>query len=237
MNRNSLIKYILTYIFVFLLSLAVTSTSWAINKFAFITFDETLFQLTTPIKSAESSIITTYLTDSFLVALLVSIVIFVIIVFITKKLKKKHSSKKINTITVTILVIIAIIIIYVCLDKIGFVKYTKNQFRESNFIKENYVDPNKVKVTFPEQKRNLIYIYVESLESTYFSKDLGGESKDNLLKPITGITKNNINFSDTNKFGGAMTITGTTWNTGAMIAQTAGLPLKLNSFKVNTEES
>ncbi|MBQ6497224.1 MAG: LTA synthase family protein [Bacilli bacterium] len=237
MNRNSLIKYILTYIFVFLLSLAVTSTSWAINKFAFITFDETLFQLTTPIKSAESSIITTYLTDSFLVALLVSIVIFVIIVFITKKLKKKHSSKKINTITVTILVIIATIIIYVCLDKIGFVKYTKNQFRESNFIKENYVDPNKVKVTFPEQKRNLIYIYVESLESTYFSKDLGGESKDNLLKPITDITKNNINFSDTNKFGGAMTITGTTWTTGAMIAQTAGLPLKLNSFKVNTEES
>ena len=237
MKGSSIIKYILTYIFVFLLCLSVTSTSWAINKFAFISFDETLFQLTTPIKSAESSIITTYLTDSFCVALVVSILAFALIIFITKILKKKHSSEKINKIAATILVIIGFVIIYMCLDKIGFVIYVRNQFRESNFIKENYVDPKEVKITFPEEKRNLIYIYVESLESTYFSKELGGESKDNLLKPITKITKDNINFSDTTKFGGAMTITGTTWTTGAMIAHTSGLPLKLNSFKVNTEES
>ena len=237
MNRIKLIKYILVYIFVFLLCLAVTSTSWAVNKFAFISFDETLFQLTTPIKSAESSIITTYLTDSFCIALLVSIIIFNVLLYVTKILKKKHSSKKINTIAMTILSIIAVIIIYCCLDKIGFVKYARDQLRESSFIKDNYVDPSKVKMTFPEQKRNLIYIYVESLESTYFSKELGGESKDNLLKPITDISKNNINFSDTNKFGGAMTITGTTWTTGAMIAQTSGLPLKLNTLRINTERS
>ena len=159
------------------------------------------------------------------------------IIFITKKVKNKHNSKKINTITVTILLIIATIIIYVCLDKIGFIKYTKNQFRESNFIKENYTNPKKVDITFPEKKRNLVYIYVESLESTYFSKELGGETQSNLLEPITKITKDNISFSDTNKFGGALTVTGTTWTTGAMIAQTSGLPLKLNSFNVNTEKA
>ncbi|MBR2679045.1 MAG: LTA synthase family protein [Bacilli bacterium] len=237
MKKSGIIKYILLYIFVFLLSLSVTSTSWAINKFAFLSFDETLFQLTTPIKSAESSIITTYLTDSFCIALLASIIIYIMIIFITKKVKNKHNSKKINTITVTILLIIATIIIYVCLDKIGFIKYTKNQFRESNFIKENYTNPKKVDITFPEKKRNLVYIYVESLESTYFSKELGGETQSNLLEPITKITKDNISFSDTNKFGGALTVTGTTWTTGAMIAQTSGLPLKLNSFNVNTEKA
>ena len=88
MKKSGIIKYILLYIFVFLLSLSVTSTSWAINKFAFLSFDETLFQLTTPIKSAESSIITTYLTDSFCIALLDSIIIYIMIIFITKKVKK-----------------------------------------------------------------------------------------------------------------------------------------------------
>lgn len=36
------------------------------------------------------------------------------------------------------------------------------------------MDPALVPVTFPEQKRNLVYIFMESMESTYASTDVGG---------------------------------------------------------------
>ena len=40
----------------------------------------------------------------------------------------------------------------------------------STFIDDNYVDPSSVNITFPEQKRNLIYIFLESMEMTYADK-------------------------------------------------------------------
>ena len=237
MEKGNLIKDIFLYIVIFLLSLAAFTTRWAVHKFAFLSFDETLFQLTTPIKSAESSILTDFLVKSFCVSLVFSIIIFIILIVVARKLKEKHNSQKIDLLVVILIFVSSIIIIYLCLVKIGFVKYVEDQLSESKFIEENYVDPSSVKITFPEKKKNLIYIYVESLESTYFSKDLGGAGEDNLLEPITKITKENTNFSDTKKFGGARTITGTTWTTGAMISQTSGLPLKFDTFHISTEES
>lgn len=41
-------------------------------------------------------------------------------------------------------------------------------------VEDNYVDPDRVNITFPEQKRNLIYLYLESMESTYADKSSGG---------------------------------------------------------------
>ena len=219
-------KYAGLYLLVFFLSLAITSTRWAINKFAFLSFDETLFQLTSPMKSAESSIITSYLSKGLLLGFIISIIVFIIIIF-----SYKYLLNKIKPIYLKILLaVVSIVIVYTCLYKIDFVNYVKNYCRESNFIEENYVNPKDVEIEFPEQKRNLIYIYAESLESTYFSKELGGETDYNLLEPLTDLTKNNINFSDTNKFGGALTVPGTTWTTGAMVAQSAGIPLKFKGL-------
>ena len=38
---------------------------------------------------------------------------------------------------------------------------------QSDFIEEHYVDPNGVRLSFPEEKQNLIYILLESMEGTY----------------------------------------------------------------------
>lgn len=222
-------KYIGLYLLVFFLSLAITSTRWAVNKFAFLSFDETLFQLTSPIKSAETSIITSYLTKGLLLGFVVSILVYIIALLSYKYLLNKIKPRYLKI----FLLVISIVIVYTCLYKIDFVNYVNNYFKESSFIKDNYVNPKDVDIKFPENKRNLIYIYVESLESTYFSKELGGETNSNLLEPITDITMNNINFSDTNKFGGALTIPGTTWTTGAMISQTAGIPLKFKGLETH----
>ena len=59
--KRHYIKSILLFILVFLLCLALFSTYWALDTFNFYSFDEVLFQLTTPIKSASSSILESYL--------------------------------------------------------------------------------------------------------------------------------------------------------------------------------
>lgn len=52
--------------------------------------------------------------------------------------------------------------------------YLKGQSTYSTFIDDNYVEPSSVNITFPEQKRNLIYIFLESMEMTYADQEDGG---------------------------------------------------------------
>ena len=66
------------------------------------------------------------------------------------------------------------------------------------------------------------------METTYYSKKDGGLSEGDLIPEISKLAKENLNFSDSDKIGGAHTLYGTTWTVGAMTAQTAGLPLKLS---------
>lgn len=101
-------------------------------------------------------------------------------------------------------------------------------FIDSELLDEVYVAPEDTKITFPEQKRNLIHIYLESLENSYLSKDLGGYMDENLMPELTELTQQEgIVFSDTdNFFGGPMKGTGTQWSIASMVNQTTGLPMK-----------
>ena len=229
MTIKSIFKYIFGYLGVLLVTLSCVSTIWAFNTFAFVSIDETIFQITTPIGNASSNIKNSLLFNNFFVAFIISIIIFIILVIIYRHIIYKKGF-------FISLITLSIILLLFCLYKIGFFSYLYNTYNYSSFIEDNYVNPKEVKVTFPEEKRNIIYIYVESLESTYFSKDLGGGSKYNYLEPLNELTKDNINFSDTEKYGGTTMVPGTTWTTGATVAQTTGLPLKVK-FDFNNKNS
>ena len=220
MNKK-MIHHILIYLWIFLLTLAICSTRWALDTYAFLSFDETLFTLTTPIKSAESSILNSYYVNGLLSSFLLSISFYILFdsIFLCFKKKKYIMIGSI---------IVSIIILCFCLDKITFTEYFKNQIVSSSFIEDYYIDPKNVSLTFPDKKRNLIYIYVESFESSFFSDELGGAGGNNYLAAITDLTLNHVSFSDTEKFGGAISVPGTTWTSAAMVAHSSGLPLKVN---------
>ena len=61
-----------------------------------------------------------------------------------------------------------------------------------------------------------------------YQKEDGGMSNDDLIPEISKLAKENICFTDNTPLGGADTLYGTTWTVGAMVAQTAGLPLKIS---------
>ncbi len=99
---------------------------------------------------------------------------------------------------------------------------------ESDFIADNYADPRTTKIVFPKQKRNIIHIYLESMENSYLSRDLGGYMEENLIPELTKLAYEGDVFSNTErKFGGPLQGTGTQWSVASMVNMMTGLPMKV----------
>jgi phosphoglycerol transferase len=90
-----------------------------------------------------------------------------------------------------------------------------------------YINPDKIKFKFPEKKRNLIIIFLESMESSYLSKKEGGLFDENLIPELTQLAKENINFSNSNNIGGSLQIKGVGWTIGALVGYLSGIPLSI----------
>ena len=118
--------------------------------------------------------------------------------------------------------------------KLGFISYIRSYIAATtnsgeDFIGENYVDPKDAELTFPEKKRNLIYIYLESVEMTFTDKESGGYFDDNYIPELTELAREGEDFSGKNDtLEGGVSLSGTNWTMGAMFAQTSGLPLQVS---------
>ncbi len=116
-------------------------------------------------------------------------------------------------------------------SKLNVSDYLQNSGKESTWIEDNYVDPAKVKMTFPDKKRNLIYLYLESMEVSYSDEEHGGIFDVNYIPNLTKMAQDQVglDFSgpDAQKLNGASSWKYTTWTMGGMFAATSGLPLKI----------
>lgn len=108
------------------------------------------------------------------------------------------------------------------LNFVSLLSYYSGNVRYSSFYEENYVNPEKVSVVFPEKKKNLVLIFLESMETSY----INGFDK-NLLPYLSKAASENLNFSDTEEIGGAFPVEGTQWTIAGLVAQTCGLPLRM----------
>lgn len=116
------------------------------------------------------------------------------------------------------------------------INYVYNEFdlekyldpnRKTNFFEVYYTDSKNIKLTAPKEKRNLIYIYAESLETSLFSSKNGGNFNESVIPNLEMLAKDNINFSTNRKLGGAYSGFGSGWTVAAMVASTSGVPLKV----------
>ncbi len=103
------------------------------------------------------------------------------------------------------------------------IEYVQLRMSPSNLYEENYVDPLDVSIT--GEGKNLIYIYLESMETVYADTASGGAQPDvNYIPGLTELANANISFSSSDKLGGFHAINGTTWTMGALLATTSGVP-------------
>lgn len=230
------LKKFFIILLVFISILIIISTNWAINTFDNLNIDEIIFQLLVPMTGANTSYFYNYAIYALIPILILTAVVSFFMLFNYSKplnisLKIKKLNKEINlgflTSKVFYLALLLIVAIIYSFSKLDLVDYVKLQLTSSTFIEDKYVDPKNVKMEFPKKKKNLIYIYLESMESSYTSFENGGIQSENLIPKLTALAKNNINFSNSEKLGGFYSTPGASWTIGAMVAQSGGIPLKL----------
>ena len=108
--------------------------------------------------------------------------------------------------------------------------YLEGRKVASTIYEEEYVDPLKVEITAPEKKRNLICIYLESMETTYASEEEGGAQTVNYIPNLTSLAEENVSFSETEGLGGFRSALRTTWTMAALLGTSSGVPF---SFPVD----
>lgn len=102
--------------------------------------------------------------------------------------------------------------------------YVKSRIGYSMLYESSFVKPEKVTITASEDTKNLIYIYVESLETTYASTLDGGVQSENYMPNLTALAKEEISFSDREegRLGGFRCTVDTGITMGALFASTTG---------------
>ena len=119
------------------------------------------------------------------------------------------------------------------INKIGI--FTLENLEQTTFYEKNYVDPGSVHIQFPQNKQNLIVIFIESMETTFASIKNGGGYKKSQIPELESIAldPNNIHFSDSSTLGGPGVTALATWTIAAQFAVNTGLPFKNKYFKEN----
>lgn len=111
--------------------------------------------------------------------------------------------------------------------KLNLVQFVGAAATESEFIEDHYVDPALAKLTFPTEKRNLIYIFLESMENTFAEPEAGSPIYDDFIPELSALAREHVNFSNDDGLGGALSFSGTTWTAAAMVTQTSGINVQV----------
>ena len=212
------------------------SGRWYVSSFGRLGFDSVLFTLTSGVSGVQSGQITGFLTQGFLPAVLLTVLTVWLLVKQPRLFKKGkyESSQPSRKYACGCAALLTFGLILFAAFDVELVQYLLHQNTTGHLYETEYKDPATVKITAPEQKRNLIYIMLESMETSYLSKELGGVMEENLIPELYALAEENLCFSNSaSKVGGYYTTKGATWTIGSMVAQTAGIPLKTPTEDVN----
>lgn len=226
------IALVTTIIVSILLAMASFSILWMNKTWSALSMDELMYTLNSPIKGTDKGMVLNYLLS----CLLPTILIMGILLFTMIKFKKRNLSSKIAGGVFAVFLLITSVLFGYTWDKIDAGAYFAGNGTYSTFVEDNYVNPGETQIQFPEEKRNLIYIFLESMETTYADVENGGGYEENYIPNLTKLAQENENFSgSSDKLNGGHSMKGTTWTIGAMFAETAGLPLSVMSGRNNMD--
>lgn len=232
--KKRLIKRLCNFIgtlFLFLGFLSLFSKFWISRYFKGITVNMMLLQLRIPMQGTQTKYIITFILQALLPCLICTAVILALSHLVRKKQKALFAGSVVlfpnRGISLLIILVFACRSLYGTASMVGLPKYLADLNTDSHFVTSNYIVPTDQNVIFPQEKRNLIYIYMESMESTFLAEEQGGQMKEDLMPELYDIAASNISFSDTELIGGSVPLGGMGITSAAMVAQTSGLPLYL----------
>lgn len=237
MKFRKVLTKLLVIGFSFLCILAFSSAIWYTRKYGDTGFMSIISTFMSPWTGCANSLKESYLTYALLPTVVITGLLTLLLFYKGKtliKVKEKVLYPLPEKWGRWTFIGIGLICLIIAMSAVHFPAYVYDNFMTySSLYEEEYVDPQDVNITFPETKRNLVYIYLESMETSYLSQDLGGGSVNNLIPELYDLATQNINFSHSEGVGGWPRITHATWTSAAMVSQTSGVPLTVDIGKID----
>lgn len=200
--------------------------TWLLSIWHDITFDEIVFYLSAPLDGTSQDVMNSFYLRVVLLSVL-AVIVFAAVLIVLRVKKKYALSKKVS---IAVFVILGLAL--GCQAGRAAVRYRvfdyiRSMTTKSDFIDQNYVEPTASNVIFPEKKRNLVYIFLESVEVTFADRGSGGAFEKNAIPELTGLAVNEGEcFSgDRKTLNGGYVTTGSSYTMGALVAQTSGVPV------------
>lgn len=202
----------------------VYGETYLTDNFEDVPLGQLIYHLHTPLDGTSTESFTPVIIS--LVTIVIMCILVVLSGYIGLGIIKKRSTF-LNWISLlgVIEIVYAVVLVSFHFDALNYFKYIN---QETTIYEDNYVDGEDVLIVFPEKKRNLIYIYMESMEISYADKNTGGGMKENYIPELTEISLDNECFGSDDMLNGAYTTPGATFTMGALVAQTSGVPINEN---------
>ena len=249
-GRRKAVTSMLLHGCVLLLLFLTFALIWSLCNYGNISMDEILFHLSISLKGTSRDILLGFLLDVILPSA-VAFAFFELLVHAPAKRSCRIQSRRLPALWVqafplrasALVGLLGVIgwfcFLVVCADQsFSFFDFVRSQLKTSDFIEQEYVDPRSVSLVFPEQKRNLITLYVESAETSSQDVENGGFFETNYIPEMTRIARENVSFSHSQKLEGAAIAPACGWTIAGLVAQTTGLPLKMaNNERWNNDDS
>ena len=202
------------------------SVSWVRGEWADLQVSEFVWHLTAPLQGTDMGIVKSYFLETVPFMLAAVLILYVVYRFV---LKRRVLFRRLFLLLALAYGIGSVIFLA---SELHLVDWIINRNKESTFIEEHYVDPEDVKIVFPEKKRNLLFIYLESAEVTYTDPSYGGAFKEDVIPELSQLAMEEECFAGTDdKLNGGVSLANTTFTMGAMFGDTSGLPLITPFFR------
>ncbi len=239
MKLRKVLLRLFLIVFSFLCILALCSAVWYVRKYGDTGFMSIISTFLSPWTGCANSLKESYLLYALLPTLLLTGILSIILFYQGAPLlqwKGRQIYPFSERVTRWIAVIVSLFCLLYAAGLVHFPKYIYDNFLTySTLYEEEYVDPAEISITFPEEKRNLVYLFMESMEISYLAEELGGGSSSTLIPELYTLARDNVNFSHSHGVGGWPRVTHTTWTSAAMVAQTAGVPLTIDIAQIDLE--
>lgn len=207
------------------------------------TIDEIYFYLTNGVNNSDINVFIVAIKDCLWFALLLILIVIGVFYnllirfkFFVKFIRNNKKDIKIQLYPIKLFynhkiiftILFTITIIYLSCDNMKIFDYFKNSVVVSDVIEANYVFPEKTNIKF-NKKNNLIMIFVESLETTFFTKKQGGDWDYEVIPELYNLMfeEDSFYFSSDGLVGGMLNLENTTWTTAAVVSNNTGLPFKI----------
>ena len=205
---------------------------WSLSEWDSLTLDEIVIQLSLSVGGTSQHILESFFFQCGLPAAAITLVLMLLTLLPNNAQNRRRFRQALCALCAALLGV-CFAIAWVRFDAAAF-------FRRdySTFVDDNYAAPDKTAMAFPEKKRNLVYIYLESMETTFANVESGGAFPYNCIPELTRLAMENEDFSgDDPALNGGFSLVGSGWTMGAMVSQTSGLPMKFVSNNMNTQSA